>query len=76
MGLFKKIGKSALLITYGADRLGEGMDMVFGENRTRPEDGFSKDRAGQKAAAFTQQAKKSNKSSLSEMKQKEKEEFF
>lgn len=77
MGLGRKLGKSMLLVSHAAKRMGEGMDMVFGEDRTRPGDGFSKDRTAQRAANFTKQARKGNKGSLkSEEKEREKRDFF
>lgn len=56
--------------------MGDGMDRVFGENRTRPEDGFSKDRAGQRAARFTEKARESSKGSLSKSRKDEKKRKF
>lgn len=61
MGTGRKIGKLMLAVARGADRVGDGMDAVFGENRTRPGDGFSKDRAGKRAGEFTRQARENNK---------------
>jgi len=85
MGLGRKLGKTLLGISRGADKVTRGMDMVFGEERTRPGDGFSRDRAGARAAEFTRQAREDGKGSdeLGELdqffeseKEKEKEEFF
>ena len=56
--------------------MGDGMDRVFGENRTRPEDGFSKDRCGKRAARFTEKARKSSKGSLSTRKNRKKQDFL
>ncbi len=89
MGLGRKIGKLALVTVRGADKVGKGMDKVFGENRTRPGDGFSQDRTRDRAAEFTRKAKDGDKagglmdknkdrdlfSSKSE-KRKEKRDFF
>lgn len=54
-----------LAISRGADRVGDGFDMVFGEDRTRPGDGFSKERAGKRAGDFTRQARENNRDKTS-----------
>lgn len=60
MGAGRKIGKLMLGVSRGAKRMSEGFDMILGENRTRAGSGFSKDRAGKRAALFTQGAKQKN----------------
>lgn len=54
MGLGRTLGRSLLKISREADKLGEGLDRVFGKNRKRPGDGFSQRRVGKKAAKFTE----------------------
>ena len=77
MGRGSKAGKLMLAVVRGADRVSQGFDAVFGEDRTRPGDGFSKDRAGRRAEEFTRQARSSNKDKTSGFMEKNKgREFF
>lgn len=58
-------GAKALMVTAkAAKRLDEGFDKVFGENRTRPGDGFSMDSARQSSQDVTKQMRKSDKASF------------
>jgi len=63
MGTGRKIGKILLGVTRGAKKMGEGFDMVLGQDRTRAGDGFSKERAGARAANFTKKARETDKTS-------------
>jgi hypothetical protein len=75
MGFGRKVGKLMLGVSRGAKKMGEGFDMVFGEDRTRPGDGFSKERAGRRAGEFTRQAKSKDKTSGFMEKNKDREYF-
>lgn len=46
----KRTGRAILRAQRQAARLNEGLDEVLGENRTKPSDGFSKDRTRKKAS--------------------------
>lgn len=50
-----------LAVSRGADRMGDGLDTVFGDNRTKPGESFSMRKSGDKAAKFTKDARKKNK---------------
>jgi len=60
MGAGRKIGKLMLGVSRGAKKMSEGFDMILGQDRTRAGSGFSKDRAGKRAAIFTEGAKQKN----------------
>lgn len=76
MGRGSKAGKLMLAVVRGADRVSQGFDAVFGEDRTRPGDGFSKDRAGNRAGEFTRQARKNNRDKTSGFMEKNKDTDF
>lgn len=63
MGAGRKIGKIMLSVSRGAKKMSEGFDMILGPDRTRAGSGFSKKRAGNRAALFTQGAKQKNQTS-------------
>jgi len=47
---FRKTGRAILRAQREASKLNEGLDDILGENRTRPSDGFSSDRARERAS--------------------------
>lgn len=57
MGMGRKLGKGFLAIAKMGDELDKGLNDLFGENRTKAGQGFSKDRAGQRAASFSEQSR-------------------
>ena len=61
MSFLRKIGKGILVASEGAKKMDEGFDRLFGEDRTRPGDSFSKERAGRRAGEFTRQARENNR---------------
>ena len=54
MSLGRKIGRSFLKVAQMGDEINEGLDDLFGSNRTKPGESFSRDRVGRKAASFTE----------------------
>jgi len=76
MGRGSKAGRLMLAVVRGADRVSQGFDAVFGEDRTRPGDGFSKERAGKRAEAFTKDARKNNRDKVSGFLDDGKNDFF
>jgi hypothetical protein len=46
----KRTGRALLRAQRQAARLNEGLDEVLGENRTKPSDGFSKERTRRRAS--------------------------
>lgn len=55
-----RIGRTLLAVARGADRVGDGLERVFGKDMANPGDSFSRDRAGKRAASFTEKAKSKN----------------
>lgn len=51
--LFRQTGKAVLKAQREASRLNEGLDDILGENRTKPSDGFNKDRTRKRASLGT-----------------------
>jgi hypothetical protein len=65
MGAGRKIGRLMLAVSRGAAKAGEGFDMIFGEDRTRPGETFSMRKSGDKAAKFTRDARENNRDKTS-----------
>jgi hypothetical protein len=61
MGAGRKLGRLMLAVSRGADRMGDGLDMVFGDDRTKPGESFSMRKSGDKAAKFTRDARSKSK---------------
>lgn len=57
MGMGRKLGRGFLMVAKMGDEIDRGLNELFGENRTKAGQGFSKDRAGQRAAAFSEKSK-------------------
>lgn len=57
MGIGRKLGRGFLAMAKMGDEIDRGLNELFGENRTKAGQSFSKDRAGQRAANFSERSK-------------------
>lgn len=57
MGMGRKLGKGFMAIARMGDEIDRGLDELFGENRNKAGQAFSRERAGKRAAAFTEKSK-------------------
>jgi hypothetical protein len=75
MGFGRKIGRTFLKLAEEADKIDEGLNELLGENRTKPGEGFSKERTAKKTAAIIQGNRKKDSLSISSKKSKDRK-FF